>query len=476
MRVALMAVLIRTVVSAQQPPAGIPVGPSLLITDSADLALRDEGVRRLSEYIAVNTTNPPGNELAAAHWLQRTLAADGIEGRILDTAELGPGRANFYARLPATVQSTRSAIALVSHMDVVPVTREGWSVDPFAGTVKDGYVWGRGALDMKGHAIVQLMALVALKRSGVPRTRDIVFIGNADEESDGAGAITFVARHKDLLSGVQFLLTEGADTRVENGKVKWFAIDVGEKRPYWQRLIVHGTTSHGSVPTPNNPVPRLARALARIADWETPIRVLPAVDRFFKAQARYETGEHRKWLSDATTWIHDPTARAWILSEPERNALVRNTVSITVLNGSNKTNTIPAEASAELDIRLLPDEDTLTFRRELIRVINDPKVDVHTLDGVEPRFSAPIETEMFTAIERTVHAMVPGVPIATPISEGATDRPTYAETGIVCYGLDPWLVEISENRRGVHGNDERVSIDNIGFGIVFYHRLLRSLQ
>jgi acetylornithine deacetylase/succinyl-diaminopimelate desuccinylase-like protein len=435
-----------------------------------------EAVRRLSEYIQINTTNPPGNELLAARWLQKQFAAEGIAGQILDTAELGPGRANFYARLPATVPSHRSAIALVSHMDVVPVTRSGWSVDPFAGLVKDGYVWGRGALDMKGHAVIQMMALFALKRSGTPRTRDIVFIGNADEESDGNGAITFVKQHKDLLSGVEFLLTEGADTRVEHGQVKWFAIDVGEKRPYWQKLTVHGTTSHGSVPTPDNPVPRLAKALARIADWQTPVRVLPAVDRFFKAQSRYETGEHRKWLSDATTWIHDPTARAWILSQPERNALLRNTVSITVLNGSNKTNIIPAEASAELDVRLLPDEDTLTFRRELIRIIADPKVELETLGGVEPQFSAPLGTEMFNAIVHVVGEILPGIPIATPIDAGASDRPTYAQAGIICYGLDPWLVDIEENRRGVHGNDERLSLDNVGFGIRFYRRLLSTLQ
>ena len=467
---------IRTVISAQSPGAGIPVGPSLTVTDSADLALRDEGVRRLSEYIAINTSNPPGNELLAARWFQKVLAAEGIEGRILDTTELGANRANFYARLPATVPGKRPAIALVSHMDVVPVTREGWSVDPFAGIVKDGYVWGRGALDMKGHAVVQLMALIALKRSGVPRTRDIVFIGNADEESDGIGAITFVEKHKDLLSGVQFLLTEGADTRVEDGRVKWWAIDVGEKRAFWQKLTVHGTTSHGSIPTPDNPVPRLAKALARLADWQTPIRVLPAVDRFFKAQARYETGEHRKWLGDATTWIKDPRARAWILSEPERNALVRNTVSITVLHGSNKTNTIPAEASAELDIRLLPDEDTVAFRRELVRIINDPKVEARTIDVVEPKFSAPLGTEIFNAIERVAKEMIPGVPIATPINVGASDRPTYAQAGIICYGIDPWLVDIEENRRGVHGNDERLSVDNVGFGIRFYRRLLSTLQ
>lgn len=445
----------------------------LATTITAQNDQRDEAVRRLTEYLQINTTNPPGNELATARWLKTVLAADGIEGQILDTAELGPGRANFYARLKGD-GTHHDGIALVSHMDVVPVSREFWTVDPFAGEIKDGYVWGRGALDMKGHAITQLMAFIALKRSGVRLTRDVVFIANADEEVDGKGAITFVERHRDLLDGVRYLMTESADTRVENGHVRWFGIDVGEKRPFWQKLTVTGTASHGSVPTSDNPVPRLAKALARIADWETPIRLTPAVDRFFKAQALYETGEHRQWLTDVAAALRDPRGRAWLLSEPERNALLRNTVSITVLTGSNKTNTIPQVASAELDIRLLPGEDTTAFRKQLLAVIADPAVEDHTIDDVPPPFEAPLDTDLFRAIEAVAHQMVPGVPIATPISTGASDRPTYAQAGLICYGVDPWLVELSENRRGVHGNDERVSVENIGWGVRFYSAVLRQ--
>ena len=173
--------------------------------------LRDETVTRLREYLRINTTNPPGNELATARWLRDVLAKEGIKGQILDTAELGRGRANFYARLEG--DGSGKALALVHHMDVVPAAREFWSLDPFGGVVKDGYVWGRGALDMKGHGIIQLMALIALKRAGVPLTRDIVYIANADEEVDGAGAITFVERHADLLEDVEYVLTESADTR-----------------------------------------------------------------------------------------------------------------------------------------------------------------------------------------------------------------------------------------------------------------------
>jgi acetylornithine deacetylase/succinyl-diaminopimelate desuccinylase-like protein len=437
-------------------------------------ALRDEAAQRLSEYIRINTSNPPGNELATARWYKEVLAKEGIEGQILDTAELGAGRANFYARLKGT--GSGKAIALVNHMDVVPVSRQYWTVDPFAGVIKDGYVWGRGALDMKGQGIMQLMTLIAIKRSGVPFSRDIVFVGNADEESDGLGARTFVERHRDLLADVEYLLTEGGDVRVEKGKVRWFGLGVGEKQVYWQKLVVKGKASHGSVPTPDNPVPHLARVLARIADWQTPIRLTPAVDRFFKAQANAETGPHRRWLQDAAAALRSRQGRAWLLSEPERNALLRNTISPTVLVGSNKTNTIPAEASAELDIRLLPDEDTLTFRRALLRVIADTSVTLSLIGDIPRRFSAPLDTELARAIERTASRLVPGVPFATAVGTGASDRPYYATAGIICYGIDPYLVELDEGRREVHGNDERISLENIEFGLRLHLGILEEMR
>jgi acetylornithine deacetylase/succinyl-diaminopimelate desuccinylase-like protein len=438
-------------------------------------SLRDEATRLLSGYIQVNTASPPGNELAAAKWLQGVLAKEGIESQILDTAELGAGRANFYARLKG--DGSKKGIALVHHMDVVPVTRENWKEDPFAGIVKDGELWGRGALDMKGHGIIQLMAFIAIKRSGTPLHRDLVFIGNADEETDGRGAIVFTERHPDLLKDVEYVLTEGADTRVENGKVRWFGIDVGEKRPLWTRIIVEGMTSHGSVPWGDmNPVPRLARAIERVAAWQTPVRLTPAVERFFKAQGATETGVARRWLSDPRAALKSPAGRKWLLDQPERNALLRNTISPTVLSGSNKTNTIPQFASAELDIRLLPDEDPEAFKRELLRVIGDTSVKLEEISPLPPRFDAPLGTDMFRAIERVSATMLPGIPVASTVTAGATDRPTYARAGMIPYGLDPYLIPIEQNRLGVHGNDERISVKNIGWGVEFYLRLLHEVQ
>ena len=438
-------------------------------------ALRDETARLLAEYLRVNTTNPPGNELAAARWLQGVLAKEGIEARILDTTELGAGRANLYARLKG--DGSKKALALVHHMDVVPMFRDQWTVDPFGGVIKDGYVWGRGALDDKGQGIVHLMTMIALKRAGVPLTRDLVFIANADEESDGTGAITFVQRHADLLQDVEFLVTEGGGTRVEGTAVKWFGLGVGEKRPYWIRLTTRGATAHASVPTPDNPVPRLARAVARLAAWKTPVRVLPSVQRYFAAQARAETNaEHRRWLANARAALATPRGRAWLLSDPARNALLRNTVTPTVFNGSPKTNVIPPVATAEVDIRLLPDEDTASFHRELRRVIADTSVAIEVLPGVTPEYAAPLGTAFVHAVERTAAALVPGAPVATPIEAGASDRPTYAQRVPGTYGVDPFLVDHAEERRGYHGNDERVSVANLEFGIRFFVRLVQELQ
>jgi acetylornithine deacetylase/succinyl-diaminopimelate desuccinylase-like protein len=437
---------------------------SRISIDSAKL--REETAQRLSEYIRINTSNPPGNELAAARWLAGVLAKDGIRGMILDTAELGPGRANFYARLPGDPGGR--GIALVHHIDVVTATGNDWMVDPFGGEVRDGYVWGRGALDMKGHGIIQLMAFIALKRAGVQLTRDLVYVGNADEEIGGLGSRTFLERHPDLVKRIEYVLTEGADTRVEQGKVRWFGIDVGEKRTWWKKLVARGTTSHGSVPLGDNPVDRLIRALDRIVAYETPVRLTPAVDRFFKAQARDQTGPGKAWLSDAAAALKTKEGRAWILSQPERNALLRATITPTVLHGSAKTNIIPQEASVELDIRLLPDEDTVAFRRTLERLIADPKIRIEAIGDMAPPYSAPLDTEMFRALERVAGRVLPGVPVATPVTAGATDRPYWAAAGPIAYGIDPYLVELEESRLSVHGNNERLSLENIEFGLKYY--------
>jgi acetylornithine deacetylase/succinyl-diaminopimelate desuccinylase-like protein len=438
-------------------------------------ALARETQQILADYLRVNTTNPPGNELAGARFLKAILEREGIEAQILDTAELGAGRANLYARLKGN--GSKKAIALVHHIDVVPAASSYWSVDPYAAVVKDGYLWGRGALDMKGQGIAHLMAMLAMKRSGVTLNRDIVYIANADEELGSTGGIVFVERHADLLRDVEYLITEGGDNQIDSaGKVQYFGVGVAEKRTFWQRLTVKGIPSHGSRPTPHNPVPRLVAAMHKIASYETPLRATPGVDKFFRDIARLYPEPQRGWLSNISVALKDPHARAWILSDVYWNAILRNTISLTGLTGSDKTNVIPPEARGVVDIRLLPDQDPDEMLALLKRLVADTAVKFETLLAPKTPLENPIDTDLFRAIEKAGVSAEPGAFVTTRMLTAATDRPTYRKLGIITYGLDPFRVPAAESQRGMHGNDERISLGNLDFGVRFLYSILRNVQ
>ena len=438
-------------------------------------ALQRETVQILSDYLKVNTTNPPGDELEGALFLKRILEREGFDVQLLDTAEFRDRHgANLYTRLRGN--GTKKAIALVHHIDVVPADTRYWSVDPFSGVIKDGYIYGRGALDMKGEGVMHLMTMIALKRSGVPLTRDIVFIGNADEELGSTGAITFVEKHPDLLRDVEFLMTEGGDNSFKDGKLAYFGVGVAEKRTFWQHLTVKGIPSHGSRPTKDNPVPKLVRALNRLGAYETPLHVTPGVRKFLRDISRNYAGQQRAWLANVDAAILNPQARAWLLRDVYWNAILRNTISLTGLQGSNKVNVIPAEATADIDIRLLPDTDPAAFRAFLVRLVNDTSVHWEALLPPKPALESPMNTELFHAIERAARERDPNAFVTTPMLTGATDRPTYRALGIVTYGFDPFRVDAADAQRGVHGNDERLSVENVGFGLRFLYDVLRYSQ
>lgn len=437
-------------------------------------ALTAETEQTLAAYLRVNTSNPPGNELEAARFLKRILDREGIEATILDTLELGKGRANLYARLKGN--GTKKAIGLVHHMDVVPATPASWSVDPFSGIVKDGYIWGRGAIDMKGEGIMHLMAMIALKRSGVPLNRDIVYIGNADEEFNSTGGLAFVRNHADLVKDVEYIITEATENSVKNGKVQYFAVGVAEKRTFWQKLTVKGVPSHGSRPTKNNPVPRLVAALNKIAKYESPIHATPGVQKYFRDISRLYAQPQRAWLADVTRAMNNPAARQWILADVYWNAYLRNTISLTALTGSNKTNVIPAEASAEIDVRMLPDTDPAEMLATLKRIVGDTAVHFSRILAPKTPLESPIDTDLFRAIEKAALEREPGAFVTTPMQTGATDRPTYRKLGIITYAIDPFRIEQAERQRGIHGNDERLSLENVAFGLRYVYDILRYVQ
>jgi acetylornithine deacetylase/succinyl-diaminopimelate desuccinylase-like protein len=303
-----------------------------------------------------------------------------------------------------------------------------------------------------------------------------VYIGNADEELTSTGGLVFVNRHPDLLRDVEYLITEGADSYVENGKVVYFAVGVAEKRTFWQRLTVNGVPSHGSRPTKLNPVPRLVAALYKISQFETPLHVTPGVAKFFRDIAATYPSPQREWLANVELALNNPSAREWILSDVSWNAFLRNTISLTRLVGSNKTNVIPGVATADLDVRLLPDQDPAQFLATLQQIVGDTAVHFTTLLQPKTPLESPIETDLFRAIEKAAHEREPTAFVTTPMETAATDRPTYRKLGITTYGFSPFKVPRPELQRGMHGNDERLSVDNVGFGVRFLYDILRYAQ
>ncbi len=357
----------------------------------------------LQELIRIDTTNPPGNELAAARHMQKVLEADGIETRILDVA---PGRANLYARIKG--DGSKRPLILLSHTDVVMADAARWSIPPFSGEMRDGFVYGRGALDMKGTAAVHVTLMRLLKRHNVPLKRDVILLAVADEEAGGSGAASIIKDHLDLIRGAEFLLNEGDVAYVKNGKLQQYGVDVMEKAALWLRITANGPTGHGSIPIENSSVNRLLNALERLREWETPISVPPAVAEGYRMRAKQQTDPVlRAAYANLEQALKKPALRKRLLADSTLNAEVRNTFTITGLQGSEKVNVIPGSASAQIDARLLPGETPEGFIANLRRVLNDPELKIEILEGSTPTGSSA-DTALMHAIRKVAATTGPG--------------------------------------------------------------------
>lgn len=431
-------------------------------------AVQKEASNLLSQYIQINTTNPPGNETPAARFFQERFAKEGIPAQVFESQ---PGRGIVYARLKGTGEE--KAVILLNHLDVVPATKAGWEVNPFAGAIKDGYVYGRGAMDCKGVGTVEFLALALLKRAGKPLKRDVIFLGTADEETGGKlGAEWFVDNHFAFISDAEFLLNEGGGIRIKDGK-RSYHVDVAEKAPCWIQLEATGQAGHGSMPLPETAVTRLIRALEKIRLHETEIKVVPAVQEFFAALAPQEEPAKREYYRDLAQALKDPAFRREFTANPVYNALVRNTIVPTVLTGSNKTNVIPARATAQLDCRLLPGEDPQAFVAELKRVVDDPQVRFSILLNF-PSLASETDTELFRAIKAVASRHDPEVPVAPAILGGFTDSHYFRRKGIVSYGFTA-IALAEEDVRRVHGLNERTSLESLRTGTQILMEVLEEL-
>ena len=432
-------------------------------------AFGEQGVERLSTYLTIDTINPPGNETRGVALLTGFLDEAGIE---YTTGESAPGRGNVWAKLPATTADKEPGLVLLHHIDVVPANREYWSFDPLSGEVKDGFVYGRGAIDTKGLGIAQLQAFLALAASDAPRNRDVWLIATADEEAGGFyGAGWLIKAHPEIFEDVGYVLNEGGSGRVF-GDTTAVLVEVTQKVPLWLRLTSHGRPGHGSAPQVETSVTRMVRGLQRIAETEFEVRVLPPVADMFEGVAPFRSDEVRALFANIRN--AKPTEEQLLelkLKSPGEHALLRNTCSITRLEGSSKINVIPAEVHAELDCRLLPDQNPEEFVEELVTIINDPEISIEKIMGFTPAVSKT-QTPLFKAIER-VSADELNAQVIPTVSGGFTDSHFFRDLGITSYGYSPFKFTIPEFA-GVHGNDERVSVVNIVNGVRIYYRLLEE--
>ena len=431
-------------------------------------ALSGEAVQKLSDYIRVDTTNPPGNEILAAQWYAKIFEAEGIPYEI---AESAPGRGNIVARLKG--DGAEPALILLNHMDVVPVSRAYWSVDPFAGLVRDGYLWGRGSIDMKSLGIVELLAFLELQRLHVPLKRDVIFLGTADEEAGGNMGAGWVVKDRPAwIAGAGFMLTEGAGSLADNsGKPIYFGVGPTEKTPGWLRLTATGRSGHGSIPIADSAPNRLIAALDRLLQYRSPIELTPAVQSMLRTHAAYESEPWRSRFLDPQKFVAESDAYDLLAEKrPEILARLTNTISITALKGSNKTNIIPSEASAELDCRLLPSWTIDRWVGQVRSIVNDPSIRIEVILNFPPAVSS-VDTPLFASIEQAVHRLDPEAGVVQTVDSGFTDSHFFREKGIVSYGFEPFAVTQEDDER-VHGNDERIPVKNYTDGLRLFWNLV----
>ena len=436
-----------------------------MIAPAPDAAAESaDAVSLLQAYIRVDTVNPPGNESRAVDFFAKILDAEGIA---YETAESAPGRGNIWARLEG---GGAPALMLLNHTDVVPADRAHWTIDPLSGEVRDGFVYGRGALDMKSTGILQFVTFLALHRAGRPLNRDVVFMATADEEAGGLfGAGWIVANRPKAFAGVGLVLNEGGAGGHVGARVA-FTVEVTQKVPVWLRLRATDQPSHGSTPRATSAVTRLLDALDRIRGKAFAPRIVPAVDAYFKAVAALSEGADRKAFANIAEAVGDDEfLRRLQIASPRRHALTRDTCSITRLEGSSKINVVPPEATAELDCRILPDRAAEEFVDAMRARVHGLGVEIEVIMAFTPAVS-PTDTPLYGAIAAVIGRNFPDAVVIPGVATGFTDSHFFRDLGIPSYGFTPVIIDEGERAR-VHGNDERISVENMTAGA----RLLREI-
>ena len=443
---------------------GLPAAASAQVPDFEQA--RDEAVETLQALVRIDTSSPPGNETRAAEYVKSVLDEADIPSKIL---AIDPTRGNLVARLAG--DGSKRPLLLMAHTDVVGIDRDDWTVDPFGGVIRDGHLYGRGASDDKGQLAAMVQVMLMLHRSQVPLARDIILLAESGEEGTTEVGIDFlIARHWDEIDA-EFALNEGGRMMASDGTVNTVSIATTEKVP-WRgiRLVARGTAGHGSAPRLDNPIVHLAAAVAKVGAYQSPMRLNETTRTYLERLATISSPD----VAFRYRNLENPRLSEMIQAELREsdtgtNSMLRTSISPTIISGGFRRNVIPAEAVAELDIRALPDEDLDQFLTTLRDLIDDPAVEVTSPTSMRP--AAPpsrLDSEMFLALERVQRNMFPDAVTLPTMLVAATDSAQLRAEGIQAYGVGT----IRDDLSGVHGNDERISVEGLGLFIEYLYRVV----
>ena len=416
----------------------------------------------LEEYIQIDTSNPPGNEANACKWFKTIAIKENIDYQIIQSED---NRSNFIANINAHLTSEKRII-LLNHIDVVPAEEEDWNFAPFSGSTQDGYVHGRGALDMKGMGIIELMTLILLHRENYSK-RNIVFLASADEESGSKFGVEYLVKNYPELFDASFVINEGGIGTIDafGKQEKIFNVGISEKSPCWLNLKVSGDAGHGSKQTFESANVRLVYALNKIINHKFDIQISREVHQYYSFLNK---------LNIINDEVNDKFFHSVIKDNSYAHSILTNSIAITQINAGYKNNVVPSIASASLDVRLVPGYDPEQFIDELRIIINDPNISIEK-EFISSTKTSPIDNYAYNAIENVVKKLVPEASVVPYVTTGFTDSRVFRRLGVPAYGFMPILVSKDE-LRGIHGVNEKISLDNLLLGVKILYHLIDQLD
>jgi acetylornithine deacetylase/succinyl-diaminopimelate desuccinylase-like protein len=441
----------------------------------------------LSELIQIDTSNPPGSTEKIADLLTRRLRPLGFEIQVVPTPD--GGKAHFIARLKG--DGSRKPVLLAAHADVVGVEKEKWTVDPFASIIRDGYVYGRGAIDFKGGLAVFTQALMQLVGNHVPLHRDVILLSEADEESGRYNTSWLADSHWDLID-CEFALNEGGwIIQDAAGSVQYVSVSTADKLSIPLIFTAKGTSTHSSMPLPDNPILTLAKALAKLGDYETPLELLPSTREFLETLAKTSApplSQNLKTLLNSKDAHAVQEADREVSRNPLLHAVMRNTIAPVILKAGFRGNVIPGSAEATVNLRLIPGTDFDSLLANIRRVVGDDRVNVSlspasTAEGtrgaellkLSSLRPSPKDTALYRALEQSAHSIWPNTPVTTYLFQAGTDAIAWRRRGVPVYGIYPYSITADDLRR-MHGNDERVPVKSLEQGTELIYRALVKLE